>query len=351
MRQAVADDLESTRLTVREIGEFGLIARLRQRVEARQAAWRQSDQAAELAIGDDAAVWRPSPGTRQVITTDALIEDVHFRPRTSSWRDLGWKSLAVNVSDVAAMGAQPRSALVTLGLPAMAGVANLLELYDGMLDLGERFHVELVGGDVVSSPVFLLSVTVIGEAVGPLLRRDAGRPGDLLAVTGTLGASAGGLRLLEAGFEPSPPRERLVAAHLRPLPRVLEGAALVAAGLRCGMDLSDGLLGDATHICERSGLGAEIEIATVPLDQALVDEFGSQALPLAIGGGEDYELLCAGSPDALQRAQAALNNLGTSLTIVGRLTERPASGPLVRLIDADGREVAPERHSWDHFRG
>jgi thiamine-monophosphate kinase len=347
----VADqDAAERSLTVREIGEFGLIARLQRRIDARQAVWRGSAPMAELAIGDDAAVWQPTPGARQVITTDALIEDVHFRPRTSSWRDLGWKAMAVNVSDVAAMGAQPRSALVTLGLPSSARLADLLELYDGMLDLGERYQVELIGGDVVSSSAFVLNVTVIGEATGPLLRRDGAQAGDLLAVTGTLGASAGGFRLLEKGAKHTQSRQRLMQAHLRPVPRVAEGAALAAAGLRCGMDVSDGLLGDAAHICERSGLGAKIVLSKVPIAAELVREFGDQALALAVGGGEDYELLCAGPPDAIERARVALAALGTGLTVVGNLTERPSNGALVRLVDQRGLEVELGALSWDHFR-
>jgi thiamine-monophosphate kinase len=131
---------------------------------------------------------------------------------------------------------------------------------------------------------------------------------------------------------------------------VAEGATLVESGIRCGMDLSDGLLGDAAHICERSGLGARIELARVPVDPALEAEFGEQARAMAVGGGEDYELLCAGPPAAIERAASALAALGTPLTVVGTLTEQPASGPLVRLLDATGRPVEPGGLSWDHFR-
>jgi thiamine-monophosphate kinase len=337
-------------LRVRDLGEFGLIARLQGYLDSRLSASQSGSPALALGIGDDAAVWLPVDHARQVVTTDALVQGVHFKLSTTAWRDLGWKSLAVNVSDLAAMGAVPRYALVTLGLPGDTSLGDLLELYGGMMDLAERFELLVIGGDVVASPAFLLSVTAIGEAMGDLLRRDAGRPGDLLAVTGTLGASAGGLRLLEAGRGPGHGPARLFEAHLRPWPRVAEGTALVRAGLRCGMDLSDGLVGDTTHICEQSRLGALIELGRVPVDPALGPEFGDDALRMAIAGGEDYELLCAGPTAAIDRARTELSTLGTPLTVIGRLTDRPTEGPLVRVIDASGRPVAPEYGSWDHFR-
>jgi thiamine-monophosphate kinase len=334
-------------LLVRDLGEFGLIRLLQQLSESRRAP-RATD--AELSIGDDAAAWLATPGARQVVTTDALVRDVHFELRTTSWRDLGWKSLAVNVSDVAAMGAAPRLALVTLGLERDARIPDLLELYGGLLDLAEATGTQLVGGDVVASAVFFVNVTVIGEAAGELLRRDRGQVGDLVAVTGTLGASAGGLRLLQAGQRPGSGSPRLFEAHLRPLPRVAEGAALVAAGLRCGMDVSDGLLGDLTHICERSGVGAVIRTDRVPVEPELSAAFGTEALGLALGGGEDYELLCAGPPALVEHAALSLASLGTPLTIVGELIPPPATDPLVCLVDAAGQRVAVERTSWDHFR-
>jgi thiamine-monophosphate kinase len=337
-------------LRVRNLGEFGLIARLQAHLDARLAASPSGRPALALGIGDDAAVWSPLGQARQVVTTDALVQDVHFKLSTTSWRDLGWKSLAVNVSDLAAMGAAPRYALVTLGLPGDTSLSDVLELYEGMIDLAGRFELLIIGGDVVASPALLLSVTALGEATGDLLRRDAGRPGDLLAVTGTLGASAGGLRLLEAGRRPGQGSSRLFEAHLRPWPRVAEGAALVRAGLRCGMDVSDGLVGDTTHICEQSSLGALIEVDRVPVDPALRAEFGAEALQMAIAGGEDYELLCAGPAAAIERARTELSGLGTAMTVIGSLTDPPTEGPLVRLLDAGGRPVATERDSWDHFR-
>jgi thiamine-monophosphate kinase len=341
-------------LRVGDVGEFGLIERLQAHIDDRYCPRGASPL--EPGIGDDAAVWQPSDGSRQVVTTDALVEDVHFKLSTTSWRDLGWKSLAVNVSDLAAMGAAPRCALVTLGLGSDIALSDVLDLYDGMLDLAAELSLSIAGGDIVSSPLVLISITAIGEASGNLLRRDAGQPGDSLAVTGSLGASFGGLRLLKNSprvreGSGSVAANRLLQAHLRPRPRVMEGRLLVEAGLRCGLDVSDGLLGDATRICERSGVGAEIDISLVPVDSALEAEYHQEALEMAISGGEDYELLCGGPPGKMEQATTALAELGTPLTVIGQLTERPSSEPLVRFIDASGQRVQLRSRSWDHFDG
>jgi thiamine-monophosphate kinase len=220
-----------------------------------------------------------------------------------------------------------------------------------LLDLAEQYGLEIIGGDVVSAQVVMLSVTVIGEASGPLLRRDAGRAGDVLAVTGSLGASTGGLLLLESGRPVGPLDQPLLAAHLRPQPRVAEAAALVSAGVRCGMDLSDGLLGDSAHLCERSLLSATLRLDRVPIAPRVAEAFGSRAIDLAVGGGEDYELLCAAPLATVERARLALQELGTDLTVVGQLEPRRPGGALVQLVDAAGQPAALERVSWDHFRG
>lgn len=185
--------------TVADLGEFGLIDRLARVLHGYAVDPLRPPPRGEVRIGDDAALWRPAPGANEVLTTDALVADVHFRTRTTSWLDLGWKALAQNVSDVAAMGAAPRRAFVTLGLCPDTPVSDLELLYTGMQELADRYGLAIVGGDTVSSPVFFISVSVVGELRGDGLRRGAGRPSDVLAVTGTLGGSRGGLEILEAG--------------------------------------------------------------------------------------------------------------------------------------------------------
>ena len=339
-------------LTVAQLGEFGLISRLARLVNGGVRDPLQPEASGSLGIGDDAALWTPRPGYREVLTTDALIENVHFRHTTTSWHDLGWKMLAENVSDIAAMGAAPTRAFVTLGLRPDTRVTDLDNLYRGMAEHAEAFGLSIAGGDTVSSPVTMLSVTVVGELEGEGLRRAAGQSGDLLAVTGTLGGSAGGLTLLEQGDVPhvNPDVAVLVGLHRRPMPRVAEGLHLAAAGGRCGMDLSDGLFGDAGKLAYASGLQAVLRPDMLPIPPALARRFGEDsARQMALTGGEDYELLVAGEAETLAAASIMLREHGLMpLTIVGRLEAGPAGQ--VTVEDKNGNPLAPPRSSWDHFR-
>jgi thiamine-monophosphate kinase len=338
-------------LRVAELGEFGLIDRLARLLQDPEVDPLRPPAEGEIAIGDDAACWRPTPDRWEILTTDALVEDVHFKLSTTSWGDLGWKALAENVSDVAAMGGEPRRAFVTLGLPGQTRVADLEALYGGMRELAAEFGLAVVGGDTVAAPVTFLSVSVVGEVAGAGLRRSAGRPGDALAVTGALGGSAGGLALLESGApEPATVDEQtLVRIHRRPWPRVREGLRLVRAGVRCGMDLSDGLLGDAAKLAHASGVGVTISQAGLPIHPSLARRFGERAPAMALAGGEDYELLVAGPIAVLESAARDLAVAGLArLSIVGELTaEAPGR---VQILDLDGRPVEPSGRSWDHFR-
>ena len=336
-------------LTVGDLGEFGLIAHLARVLHGLGTDPLRPPAEGVIEIGDDAALWQPSPGASEVLTTDALVEDVHFRLRTTSWEDLGWKALAQNVSDVAAMGAEPRRAFVTLGLRGTTSVADLEALYAGMRALTEAYGPRVVGGDTVSSPTLFISVSVVGELRGPGLRRGAGRAGNLLAVTGTLGGSAGGLEILELGGPTADDDERALAAlHRRPVPRVAEAGALAAAGVRCGMDLSDGLLGDSGKLAYASGLAATLRRDALPLHPALARRFPDRARSLALAGGEDFELLVAAPPATIERARAALAEAGlVPLTVVGELHDGVSGS--VRVLDANGDAVETPRTSWDHF--
>jgi thiamine-monophosphate kinase len=335
---------------VADLGEFALIDRLARLLRDGDVDPLRPPEAGDIAIGDDAATWTPTPGWTELLTTDALVEDVHFKLTTTGWPDLGWKALAVNVSDVAAMGGHPRRAFVTIGVPTSTRVADLEALYGGLRELAAEFGVEIVGGDTVSAPLTMLSVSVVGEFDGPGLRRAAGRPGDLVAVTGALGGSAGGLELLEGGLtEPATGAERdLVERHLRPWPRVREGLILARRGVRCGMDLSDGLRGDAGKLAYASAVGITLSLADVPVDPALAERFGERARGMALGGGEDYELLIAAPRELLLEAKREVAEAGLApLTVVGRLTD-DAPGR-VRIVDANGAEITSASRSWDHF--
>jgi thiamine-monophosphate kinase len=334
-----------------EVGEFGLIARLA------EALGVPTDPRLLQGIGDDAAVWRNPADRLMVATTDTLVEGVHFDLSTTDWRDLGWKALAENVSDIAAMGCAPRYALVSLALPSEARVEDADALYAGLRACAEAYECAIVGGDTVRCPQVVLNVTVLGESLPlrndadvPLLLRSAARVGDALAVTGPLGGSGAGLRVLVEAPQVTELTRQLIEVHRRPLPRVRAGQALVAAGCRCGMDISDGLVADVGHIVERSRLSAEIHADLVPVHPAARAVFGDAALDLALTAGEDYELVCAGPPEVLAAASAELAAIGEPpITIIGSIIAVEGERPAVRVLAPDGAPRTIRTGGYAHF--
>ena len=328
------------------IGEDDLVRRIR-------AAAGSAQDGVLVGIGDDCAVLGTTPGTHLVAKTDLLIEDVHFRRRYAEMADVGWKALAVNVSDIASMGARSRWALVALACPATATADDIEALYEGMLALAREHGIAVVGGDTSSSPSgWFVNVTLLGEATRAILR-STGRAGDVVAVTGTLGRSAAGLAVLERDHAPAgvdaDSLAEVTAAHLRPQPRVAEGRWLGAAdGVTAMMDLSDGLAIDLPRLCAESGVGARVDVDSVPIAPAtrrVADALGRDALAWATGGGEDYELLVACASEAFDGlADGLARATGTALTRVGVL-ER-AEG--VRFVDAHGHPVEVAR-GFEHF--
>ena len=301
-----------------------------------------------LGIGDDAAVI--AVGGAAVVTHDMLVEGVHFRRATTSLRELGQKALAVNLSDLAAMGAEPVAAIVGLGLPRgeLSG-DDIDALYAGMDDLGRLHGVTVAGGDVTSCPSLVLAVTAIGRAVAgvPPLTRAGARPGDLLCITGGIGAAAAGLLLLEdAGLLPRlPQRADLIAAQTRPAPRLAGGRHLAARGARAMMDISDGLALDAGRLAAASGLRAGIDLAALPLASGVTEVarvLGADPALFVVTAGEDYELLAAVPPGALEACRAGLD---LPLTVVGSLE---AAAPGLDLHDGEGVVATPERAGWQH---
>jgi thiamine-monophosphate kinase len=300
-----------------------------------------------VGIGDDAAVLAPRPGTALLATTDLLIEDVHFRRRWAEPADIGWKALAVNCSDIAAMGGRPRWALVALACPAATAPEDVEAFYEGALALAAAQGVAIVGGDTSGSPAgWFVSVTLLGEAVARPLLRSTARPGDVVAVTGALGRSAAGLAVLERGAAPAgvdaADLAEVTGAHRRPRPRVSEGAWLAeAGGVTAMMDLSDGLATDLRRLIVESGVGARVELPRLPVDaptRAVAAALGTDAQAWATSGGEDFELLVVCAPDVLERLRRGLAEAGgTALTAVGAITAGP---PAIRWLDAAGREVS-----------
>ncbi|HZP90707.1 MAG TPA: thiamine-phosphate kinase [Actinomycetota bacterium] len=307
-----------------------------------------------VGIGDDAAVVEAGTGS-QVLTTDMLVEDVHFERTFVSPRDLGAKAIVVNVSDVAAMAASPRYALVSLGIPSELEAAWVIELVGGMRAACQEYALTLVGGDTDRADRIVISVTVVGEvAPGRALTRAGAHPGDLIVVTGSLGAAAGGFALSRA--HPSKVGRALTSAwgrelldaFARPVARVGEGQTLQQAGATAMMDVSDGLAKDLSRLCAESGVGARVELARVPVAPALrpaAELLGFDPLELALSGGEDYELLATIDVTNLELARRELDErFGVTLTDVGVIIE----DGLV-AVDPGGATVPLEPRGWDHF--
>ncbi|MCP1374016.1 thiamine-phosphate kinase [Dyella lutea] len=322
--------------------EFRLIDRL-------QALTAQARDDVRLGIGDDAALLAVPAGQELAVAIDTLVEGMHF-PRGTAPADIGWKALAVNLSDLAAMGATPAWALLALTLPAQPADAqqDLIDgLAEGFSQLARLHRVALVGGDTTRGP-FALSVAVHGFVPpGQALRRDGARAGDLVFVTGTLGDAAAGLQRLAAAADSDEEKRRagLRARLNRPEPRVAAGLALRGRASAC-IDVSDGLLADLAHICTASGVGAEVDAALLPLSSALLGCCNAvEACNFALSGGDDYELCFAVPPARAGEVQADLARLGCGATRVGRVVE----GAGVRVRGIDGQWLTPARTGWDHF--
>ena len=330
--------------TVRDLGEGGLIERLvKQVTEARLKPPAHKGFRLRLGLGDDAAAWRLDGGV-EVCTTDTMVEGTHFTRETSSWADVGWKLWASNLSDVASMGAIPLTGVVTLGLPSDLPVEAIDGLYDGMLEACERYNTLLVGGDLVNSERVFLTVAMTGVCVAEPLTRGAARPGQAVAVTGPVGASAGGLLVLQRGGPSNEAEELLVMTHRRPLPRVEEGQLLMRDAIRCAMDVSDGLVGDLAKLGRASGVGARVEAGRVPLPQELREVFPEDALRLGLSGGEDYQILFVGPRPIVERVLSEL----PEAAIIGEITaDDPGE---VRVIGEDGGEMVLAETGWEHLR-
>ena len=339
-------------MNVRDLGEFELIDTLAKAISASNQrkiqALHENGVTMLRSIGDDAAAWRSTGGVR-VFTADTMVEGVHFDLSYTCWRDLGWKALATNVSDVAAMGCAPSFATLTLGLRGDIPVEGLLEMYDGMMRLTDACGGAVVGGDIVKSPTFFIAVALEGFSRGDdqeLLLRDNARPGDCVAVTGSLGASAAGLKLMMEGVDDSglASYRFLTDAHNRPTPRVSEGEALSSVGARCAMDISDGLVDDLRKMCRASGVGARIHTPLIPADDRLKATFPASWLDFALGGGEDYELLLTAPESVIYSAQRSIS---TPLTVIGEIVEAKEG---VTVLDPEGNTLNINAGGWDHFR-
>jgi thiamine-monophosphate kinase len=332
-------------MKVSELGEFGLIdllAKIASSAEGKQAAsWQQLI----IGIGDDAAVWRGDAST-QLATVDSLIQDVHFSLRFTPWKDLGWKAMAANLSDIAAMGGVPKYALVSLALPGDTKVDDVTALYQGMIELAQQSGVAVIGGDISRAPLVIITITVLGNTrdQSRVLTRSAATPGEQIAVTGYLGAAAAGLEMLARQLQfDAEVTDSLRNAFFHPQPRIAEGQLLAQQGVKAAIDVSDGLISDLTHICQQSQVGARIEVDRVPIHPVAKASFGDKSLELALSGGEDYELLFTASTEVINRVKRTTS----CLTVIGEITTDNIGKVIV--VDRHGEPLSPGKLGWEHF--
>ncbi|HSB33901.1 MAG TPA: thiamine-phosphate kinase [Nitrospirota bacterium] len=351
-----------------DLGEFGLIDKIRK-------SSAPPSPSVLVGIGDDAAVVNMRASTSLLATTDMLIEGVHFDLSFTDFYSLGWKSAAVNLSDIAAMGGSPRFCLTSLGIPPFFSVKQIAGFYRGLTALLTAHRTALVGGDTCSSPQGMtVSVTLLGEIEKKfVVGRGGAKPGDRIFVTGTLGDSSAGLELLKAGAsgrqfgvrssetgvrnrktgvrnrdvfsELRTPYSELVKRHLRPVPRVEWGRALARS--RCAhamIDVSDGLSSDLSHICEQSGVGAVVEAGKIPLSPQLrkiAAHLSKTPVRYALDGGEDYELLFTVPPEKTKK----LRSLGLPATEIGEITRTRK----MLMADERGGTISLRPTGFNHF--
>ena len=333
-------------MKVSELGEFGLIKLLADIASSTRNSKDSSWQNLIVGVGDDAAAWNVD-GAVQLATTDSLVQDTHFDLKIVTWEELGWKAIAVNLSDIAAMGGAPQYALVSLALPGEVETDNVISLYRGMVKIAARFGVAVVGGNIAASEKTVINVTVLGNLESTqMLTRSAAVSGDLISVTGYLGLSAAGLRMLKQHFKLDAETTQLLRqAHLTPTPRIDEGQILLHRAVKCAIDVSDGLLADLTHICQASKVSARINQKDLLIHPALRKNFETDYLQLALSGGEDYELLFTASTLIMPRLK---KTMPCPITVIGEITKgKPGQ---VDLVDADGHIVPWQKAGWEHFK-
>jgi len=328
-------------MRIDSLGEFGLIDRLVSLLGSRDDV--------ELGPGDDTAVVRAGRGMLLLLTADTLVERVHFVREQVPAPDLGWKSLAVSLSDIAAMGGTARWAAVNVRVGADLDVEWCTELSKGIAECADKYDVSVVGGNVARSPagdVSLDSFVVGTVEEGRYVPRSGAQPGDVVVVTGSTGRAASGHGCLDRGLAGEPFAESLVSAFCRPTPRL--DAGRLAAGepsVTAMIDISDGLLADLGHICESSGVAAEIDVSKVPVAEDLAaygKATGADPLKLALTGGEDYELVITCRPETGEEFADRVEG-----TVIGSIR----AGEGVTVVDGDGLPVGMDTTGWDHLKG
>jgi len=329
-------------MKIQQFGEFRLIERMLSKFQSNQPGLT-------LPAGDDCAVLNTGNSRSVLVTTDLLVEDIHFRQSTTSAFLLGRKSIAVNLSDIAAMGGVPTYCFLSIACPKNTCIDFIDELCDGMADICREFNVSLAGGDTTSSPdKLVINICLMGDAEdNKWVTRSGAEPGDVIQVSGYLGQSTAGLNLIESA-NTEDRFASLCDAQLNPFPRVATGLALNQAGVNAMIDISDGLMQDLGHICEKSGVGAVIDFDTIPISRAALqfcDDDLVRAVKMALAGGEDYELCWTVSPDNAENALlAAIDSGAVNSRSIGIIT----TGKGITIQQNNSR-LNLQLSGWDHF--
>jgi thiamine-monophosphate kinase len=333
-------------LKFNEIGEFGFIESIK-----KECITTLKDII--KGIGDDCAVFGPYSGRVLLFTTDMLVEDIHFLKAKITPYQLGWKTIAVNLSDIAAMGGRPLFLLISLAIPAEMNIELIQDFYKGMKDICEHYEVNILGGDTVASPdKLVISVSLIGDAKeNEVLYRSGARPGDSIYVTGNIGDSSAGLKILKN--EISPPKSiasHFIKLHNEPKPLIKTGRIIAASRLASAMiDLSDGLLSDLGHICKESGVGAMLFKKKIPISselKLLASRVKLNPIDLAFSGGEDYLLLLTVPKAKIKDFEILYKNKGSSpLYLIGEIREEKG----VRMVNDDGSIEEISIRGFNHF--
>jgi len=329
-----------------ELGEFGVIDLIHRITNKFVDHQQLSQRRLLLGIGDDAAAWQGDCHI-QLATTDTLVQDVHFQLNTITWEELGWKSIAVNLSDIAAMGGFPQYALISLTLPADLSSQYISAFYEGLASLAARFGVSIAGGNLSCAPYVVITVTVIGYSEhDKLLRRSTAKAGEQIAVTGHLGLATAALEVLKNNIKlPAETVELFRQRQFRPIPKIIEGQILLKHGVKTAIDISDGLVADLTHICKASKVNAKVFMDRIPIHPLLKANF-TEYEKLALYGGEDYELLFTANEEIIKRLKRVLD---CPITVIGDIVDKGLSTQVV-LLDNKGRIASYEGNNWDHFR-
>ena len=333
-------------MRVSELGEFGLINLIRSNITRYENFRHTPWQEVIVGIGDDAAAWQ-SDNHIQLATTDTLVQDIHFNLDVINWEELGWKALAVNLSDIAAMGGIPKFALLSLALPGEVDVEDISKCINSMMHLAREFGVAIVGGNVATAPNVIITVTIIGCSESEvILKRSTASPGEQIAVTGYLGLSAAGLEMFKGNLILDPEISNILRrAHFKPMPKVKEGQILIKQGVKTAIDISDGLIADLDHICELSEVNAKMKIEQVPVHPVVIANFTNYE-ELALSGGEDYELLFTAGESTIARVKQALN---CPVTVIGEITKEKLPAR-VTVVDSKGNIIPYKKSGWEHFK-